>query len=58
MTQVKPPDIYDENSVFNRVLDASNTPDKPAHSERLAAVFKEAPTPPETINVIDFLPSY
>jgi len=56
MTPSTDPNIYDEDSVFNRLL----SPDKPkrriSSSQRLSNIFAEAPAKAETINVSDFLP--
>jgi len=58
MTQILHPDLYDEDSVFNKVLAMKNEPRRPTAPERLEAIFAEAPVPEETINVMDFLPRY
>lgn len=58
MTPKANPEIYDENSVFNRLFAEKPQDPKPNPANRIERVFAEVEAPVEVINVADFLPSY
>jgi len=56
MSGPTPPDIYDENSVFRRLLSETKKPNRPTQRDRLERIFSQAPSQSGPLQVRDFLP--